>query len=99
MPFKEFFENSTIAGVARFLSAAVEEKPNPIEPVEKREYYPLSSAQERLYIYQRMNPGSTNYNTVIVEVLEGDIEETRIMEIFKKKLHRDFCYFIHCRMH
>jgi acyl transferase domain-containing protein len=51
VPLAEFFEKSTIKSLALFLAYNIGENIYfPIEPVEKKEYYQLSSAQKRLVI-------------------------------------------------
>jgi polyketide synthase PksJ len=62
IPLPGFFENPTIEGLTEFISGAEEETYRTIDPVEKKEYYPLSSAQKRIYILQQMDPESISYN-------------------------------------
>ncbi|MCP4216036.1 MAG: AMP-binding protein, partial [bacterium] len=45
-----------------------------IEAVEKREYYPLSSAQKRIYLLHRMVPDSIAYNMPVTFPLGKDID-------------------------
>ncbi|MCP4151710.1 MAG: non-ribosomal peptide synthetase, partial [bacterium] len=52
VPLAEMFQKPTIRTMAQYISTAVKSKYARIEPVEKREYYPLSPAQKRLYILQ-----------------------------------------------
>ena len=39
--------------------------------MEEKEYYPLSSAQKRLYILYQLDPNTVNYNVSNIVVLEG----------------------------
>ncbi|MDQ1349716.1 MAG: hypothetical protein QG657_16 [Acidobacteriota bacterium] len=55
-----------------------------IQPVEKKEYYPLSSAQKRLYILHRMDPGNTAYNTTLLIGLDGQINKEKLEKTLKK---------------
>jgi tyrocidine synthetase-3 len=48
------------------------EKYEQIVPVEKKEYYPVSSAQKRLYILYRLNKESTVYNMPSVLELKNE---------------------------
>jgi amino acid adenylation domain-containing protein len=59
-----------------------------IEPVEAKEYYPLSPAQKRLYIQQQIEPESTVYNIPTVRILEGDIDMERVEDTFAKLIKR-----------
>ncbi|MCP5103050.1 MAG: amino acid adenylation domain-containing protein, partial [bacterium] len=58
----EIFKTPTIRGLARFIRESAQDRYAAIGPVEKRDYYVLSSAQERMYILQQMEPQSTAYN-------------------------------------
>jgi amino acid adenylation domain-containing protein len=62
VPLAEIFKTPNIRGLAKYISGLKKEVYTSIEPVEKKEYYVLSSAQERLYILQQMDPQSTAYN-------------------------------------
>ncbi|MCP5054682.1 MAG: AMP-binding protein, partial [bacterium] len=62
LPLTEVFRTPTIRQLAQYIHATVPERYAAIEPVEKREYYDLSSAQKRLYIIQQMDLESTVYN-------------------------------------
>jgi amino acid adenylation domain-containing protein len=94
LTIEEFFKYPNI----KDLSGLVEKSRSPgdsidrlyrsIEPVEKREYYKLSSAQERLYLVQQMNPGSTGYNIPLVLPIGKDIEKGRLESIFKQLIAR-----------
>jgi len=88
IPIKEFFDHPTIEGVAKYLAGAEKGTHIPVEPAEKKEYYVLSSAQERMYVFQRMNPGSTVYNSPMVKIIEGDIDAGKLANIFKKLIAR-----------
>jgi hypothetical protein len=77
------FVNPTIAGLAKLIKEGIREEYTKIEPVEKREYYPLSSAQKRLYILQQMEFDNTSYNLPRMMELGEEIEIARIEETFR----------------
>ncbi|MCP4147330.1 MAG: AMP-binding protein, partial [bacterium] len=84
----EIFKTTTIRGQAAYIKKAVKEKYNTIEPGEKKEYYPASSAQKRLYILQQMEPETTGYNMPAIMQLEGELQKNRMEEAFLKLIHR-----------
>ncbi|MGE5339904.1 MAG: amino acid adenylation domain-containing protein [Candidatus Omnitrophota bacterium] len=87
----EFFKNSTIAGLASLIRENTESDTyRALEPTEKREYYPLSSAQKRLYVLQQMNPESTVYNMPQVIPLEKQdvIDIKKFETVFKQLIQR-----------
>jgi acyl carrier protein len=55
----ELFKNPTIRTLAEFIKNLRTDRFLSLEVIEKKEYYPLSPAQKRLYILDRMNLGST----------------------------------------
>jgi len=85
LPLVEVFKQPSIREQAGYIKNAVKDKYVPITPVEKQEYYSLSSAQKRLYILQQLEPGSTSYNMPQTIYLD----ETDI-----KKLERAFIKLI-----
>ncbi|UCH96003.1 MAG: SDR family NAD(P)-dependent oxidoreductase, partial [Candidatus Aminicenantes bacterium] len=88
IPLKEFFDHPTIKSTARYISGAKEETFISIHPVEKREYYDTSAAQDRLYILQQWEEGSTAYNSPQVLLLKGHFEPERLQQAARTLIHR-----------
>jgi len=84
----EMFSHSTIEKQARLISAAEKEKYLSVEPAEEKEYYPLSSAQKRLYIVQQMDKGQVVFNGTEMVKLEGEIDREKIRRIFRQLIER-----------
>jgi len=59
-----------------------------VQPVEKKEYYPLSSAQKRMYVVHQTEPGNTGYNMPDLVTLEGNVDKEALEEAFKKLVAR-----------
>ncbi|MCP4158300.1 MAG: non-ribosomal peptide synthetase, partial [bacterium] len=55
---------------------------------EKKEYYPLSSAQKRMYLLTRMAPEGTGYNMPYVMKLEERIETSQLEEAVRQLIKR-----------
>ncbi|MCP5049886.1 MAG: amino acid adenylation domain-containing protein, partial [bacterium] len=53
-----------------------------IEPMEEKEYYPLSSAQQRLFFIHRLSEADTVYNVPWLMELDGDIEIPKLETAF-----------------
>jgi len=88
VPLPEVFKTSTIRGLATFITGAIREKYISIEPVEKREFYPLSSAQRRLYILMQLDPESTVYNIPAVMILTGSLQLERLTKVLGEMVRR-----------
>ncbi len=88
IPLAEVFKNPTIRGFAQYIKHAGGEQFNPIEPVEKKEYYPVSSPQKRLYFLQRFDETSTAYNLPQMIKLAGTSEPDKIAATFTSLIER-----------
>jgi amino acid adenylation domain-containing protein len=92
IPLGEFFNRPTIKQQAEYIDGAVKQEYISIEPVEDREYYPMSSAQERLYILQQVDQQSTGYNSPIFvelnETVKPETIETAVKKMFQR--HQSF---------
>jgi tyrocidine synthetase-3 len=84
----EMFKEPTINGLSGYIGESEEEKYHTIEPVEKREYYLLSSAQRRLYFFQELEPDNTSYNLSQVIPLAHQVDKKRMEDTFIKLIHR-----------
>jgi len=88
VPLREIFTKATIKELAEYINSLEENIYSSIQPVEKREYYPLSSAQKRLYALQRFNLDEINYNMSKVITLEGIVNKDRIEKVLDKLIKR-----------
>jgi amino acid adenylation domain-containing protein len=97
VPLIEMFKTPSIRGIAGYIQKAKKDRYASIEPVEKKEYYAMSSTQKRLYILQQMELASTAYNMPQTIPLQGEpgikqLEETFIRlinhhESFRTSFH------------
>ncbi|MCP4155478.1 MAG: non-ribosomal peptide synthetase, partial [bacterium] len=87
VPLAEIFRTPTIKELAKYIESSATFRYASIEPVEKKEYYPLSAAQRRMYILHRMNPGNTSYNIQEIIYLD-DVENEILRETFDKIIAR-----------
>ncbi|MCK5056814.1 MAG: amino acid adenylation domain-containing protein [Candidatus Aminicenantes bacterium] len=88
VPLVEIFRIPTIRELSRHIKNAKKDTFISIVPVEEKEYYELSSAQERLHFVQQMDLGDTAYNTPLVLEIEGDFDMERFEEAFGKLIKR-----------
>jgi tyrocidine synthetase-3 len=88
IPIAELFKKPTVKGIGRYIEKCEESIYSALEPVEKREYYPLSSAQKRLYLLYRLDSGNTAYNIPEALVLEGNVERERLENTFIQLIAR-----------
>jgi len=77
MPLGELLKIMTIRELAAYIRKEKDlpmEACLPLEPVEEREYYPVSSAQIRMYLQHQKNPANTNYNITTFYAIDGDVD-------------------------
>ncbi|MGD2085220.1 MAG: amino acid adenylation domain-containing protein [Candidatus Aminicenantes bacterium] len=82
------FRTPTIRDIARLIQGLKKEAFQDIEPVEKKEYYPLSSAQKRLYFLQQLDLNSTGYNMTMVLPLGQGIKKDKLEFSLKQLIAR-----------
>ncbi|MCP5050286.1 MAG: AMP-binding protein, partial [bacterium] len=88
VPLTEVFRTPTIRELSGYIKGAVEDEYVSIDPVEKREYYPLSSAQGRLFLLQQMDISNTVYNMSQVMPLTEDTDSERLLESINRLIGR-----------
>jgi tyrocidine synthetase-3 len=88
VPLAKFFKIPCIRALAQYIKTAARDKYIAVEPTEKKEYYPMSSAQKRLYVLQEINPGSINYNMPLMLMLEGTLEREILEKAFRELIQR-----------
>ncbi|UCH96965.1 MAG: amino acid adenylation domain-containing protein, partial [Candidatus Aminicenantes bacterium] len=88
IPIAEIFKQPTIKNISRYLDQSKESLYLSIAPLEKREYYPLSSAQKRLFVIEQMDPGNVTYNIPALLKLEGKLDRSCFAGSFKKLIAR-----------
>lgn len=90
IPLQEFFRIPTIKELATYIANAERNQKTVVEiPVaEKREYYPLSSAQTRIFILNQLDKTSTNYNATVVLELEGKLNQEKFTAAWNQLMMR-----------
>ncbi|MGB7604796.1 MAG: condensation domain-containing protein, partial [Lutisporaceae bacterium] len=84
----KIFKNPTIKELAKQIEQSGENIYSSIKPALKKEYYPISSAQKRLFILNRIESESTNYNLPTVMVVEGELQQEHFENTFKELIKR-----------
>jgi amino acid adenylation domain-containing protein len=84
----QVFGGPTIRELAGLLKGASKNKFVSIKPVEKKEYYPVSSAQKRIYLEQQKNPETTIYNMTQRVELEWMPEKSRFEKTIRELIKR-----------
>ncbi len=82
------FNNPTIRELAVYIESITEDQFSKIRPAEVSEYYPVSSAQRRIYVLQQYEGIGLAYNTPGIWIIEGNLDiskfEDAIMSLFAR---------------
>ncbi len=75
---REIFSSPTIEQLATIIENREDENYVFIPAVEEKEYYPVSSAQKRMYILNQREGGKLSYNIPTMLVIDGDLDVTKL---------------------
>ncbi|MCP5108912.1 MAG: amino acid adenylation domain-containing protein, partial [bacterium] len=87
LPVGEVFKIPTIRELSRYLMGAEKVTHSSIQPVEKKEYYPLSSAQMRMFLLSQLKT-TTSDNTPGVYQVEGSLDRQRLEDTINRIIER-----------
>ena len=82
IPIGVFFKGPTVKELAKFIQDSEQSRYDTIEPVEKKDYYSLSSAQKRLWVIDQFSEEQGAYKIALSYSLE-DLD----VECFKEAFH------------
>jgi amino acid adenylation domain-containing protein len=88
VPIMHIFNHPTIKELAEYIKGAEANRFLSIQPVEEREYYPVSSAQKRMYVASRFKGQDISDNATDVLLVEGDLEPLRFESVMKQIVNR-----------
>jgi tyrocidine synthetase-3 len=88
IPLVEIFNNSSIKRLAAYINKSKKSIYKGIRPVEKRDYYPQSSAQKRLFLLDKLEDIHTSYNIPVVLKVEGIVKRETIENAFRTMIER-----------
>ena len=89
---REVFTRPTVKEMANYIKEAEGSSYPAIELVEKREFYPVSSMQKRLYAIQLIDGVNTAYHVPLVLKIEGKLNLEQLKKAFQLlvKRHESF---------
>ncbi|MCP4153077.1 MAG: amino acid adenylation domain-containing protein, partial [bacterium] len=88
LPITQLFENPFIKEQARYIERARTTSFEAIDRVDKKDYYPVSAAQKRMYALNRFAPGSVNYNMPGALFIEGNLSKAQLEKTLRKLISR-----------
>jgi amino acid adenylation domain-containing protein len=88
IPLAQVFKHQTIAGLSWCIKTAAQVPYAAVRPAPAKEYYPLSSAQKRMYLVQQFISMETAYNISTMVVLKGKPDKRKMEQVLRKLIMR-----------
>nr|WP_277547764.1 non-ribosomal peptide synthetase [Brevibacillus laterosporus] len=89
VPLKEVFAHPTVKELAATIDLLDRSGHSEIEPAPRQEFYPVSSAQRRMYVVQHLgNVQTTSYNMPLFLEVEGALEIDKLHLALEKLVER-----------
>ncbi|MFS0655356.1 amino acid adenylation domain-containing protein, partial [Bacillus sp. 179-C3.3 HS] len=85
---KSLFEFPTLEAFALAVEQADQQEIRRVEKAEHADYYPVTSAQKRLFVLQKMSNAERSYHMPAVLKLEGEFDEKRFTHAVHQLVHR-----------
>ncbi|MDM5296915.1 amino acid adenylation domain-containing protein [Bacillus pumilus] len=85
---KSLFESPTLEAFALAVEQAEKTEIKRVEKAAEAEYYPVTSAQKRLFVLQKMSNAEKSYHMPAVLKLEGKFDEKRFADAVEQLVHR-----------
>ncbi|MDR6224079.1 non-ribosomal peptide synthetase [Desmospora profundinema] len=88
LPVHAIFEHPTIRQLAICLEENKRTSFQPIQPAPVQTCYPVSSAQKRMFVLQKMEPDAIHYNLPGAVVMEGALDIKRLEQAIQQLMKR-----------
>ena len=84
----DVFTKSTLGKLSDLVQKMKHAKDNGIPKVKEKEFYAVSSAQQRMYVLYELDKGSIAYNMPQFYRIKGELDAIRLRKVFRKLLNR-----------
>ncbi|WP_340019603.1 HAD-IIIC family phosphatase [Paenibacillus sp. FSL H3-0457] len=88
LTYRDIFMCQTVKDQAKCIRNKKYVNYSNIEIIEKRNYYPLSYAQRRLFVLNQLDKKSTNYNMTGRLIIEGELDLKKLEIAFQRLVNR-----------
>ncbi|MCG7317691.1 non-ribosomal peptide synthetase [Brevibacillus laterosporus] len=88
LPLKVLFEAQIIETLSEYITLSDKKFYTPIPTVPQQEYYPVSSAQKRMYILHQLEGAGISYNMPGMMVIEGALDKDRFKQALQEVINR-----------
>lgn len=85
---KDFFNHATVASLCQLIEGEQSQEGCKMEKAEVKPFYPMSSAQKRMYIVQDFDSVGTTYNILVILDINGIVDREQLRYAFQKLIDR-----------
>jgi len=90
VPLDQFFAHPTLLQLSHYIEEKNQKTQfESIKVLEKKEYYKLSSSQQRMYVLQHLEAGTNGHNIPVFFRLEGELDRSRLERVVRDLLVRN----------
>ncbi|GAA4279086.1 hybrid non-ribosomal peptide synthetase/type I polyketide synthase [Aquimarina mytili] len=91
LKLKDVFDNPSIQKLAQVIEKATVQKESVIPSIDKKEYYPTSPAQERMYYQQSLDTQDLGWNISTALEISDESSTEKLEATFQKLIDRHEC--------
>ena len=88
IPLREIFKLKTVARLSEYLEALTYQDTFNVHPIQKKEFYEVSSPQKRLFLLEQFTGIGKSYNQFLAVRITGSLDIKKVEEIFRKIVDR-----------
>ncbi|MBA9085511.1 amino acid adenylation domain-containing protein/non-ribosomal peptide synthase protein (TIGR01720 family) [Fontibacillus solani] len=88
LALRDVFTRPTIRQLSEMILLSEKSEYTLIEPVEENVFYPVSSAQKRLFVIHQLDTASTAYNMCAALLMTGPIDQKKLGAVFNQMIQR-----------
>jgi amino acid adenylation domain-containing protein len=88
LPLTDVFRHATLRDMAAAVKNARPATAEDIEPVEERDVYPQSQAQQRIFFLHQMNPNATAYNLFAALAFQQKPDRAKLEHVLNQLIRR-----------
>ncbi len=88
IPLKKIFQFPTIKGLSKYIKGAGKNTYIEIVKAEDKKYYPLSSAQKRIFVLHQFDSTSIAYNMPNAVEIDGELDKDKLKECVIRLIER-----------
>jgi len=88
VPLQQLFKTPNIRAIGEYIKESQKQEFKFITPIPKQKYYPVSSAQKRMYVLHQLDSSKLSYSAPAVVEIKGNLDREQIEQTFNSLIKR-----------